>query len=162
MPNFITDSKGKWHPAKENIGLRNESDTDIVYDGKVYKPGEYFVYDGPCREAVKMIKEEGGEDAETLGEDFTRRPDFLQVVRNMGFNNVDEYLHHFNYDAEKLQKDFEEKSASVKSHEPPTPVDEVLVLAGGRDTSGTKENDIVGGFGEQRMRKPSEVKKSKK
>jgi len=162
MANFITDEKGRWHPAKEKIGLINKSDQDMSYKGEVIKPGDPFIYDGPDREAVRMIKEQGGVGAETLGEDFTTRPEFIQTTRNMGFNSVDEYLKFCGYDEAKFKENFQEKASSVKSHEEPVPLEETLIMGGGQDKSGNRDNDLIGGYGEPRLRKPSEVKKSKK
>ena len=162
MAHFITDPKGKWHPAKEKIGLTNKSDKDMVYKGEVIPPGGPFVYDGPDREAVRMIKENGGVDAETLGDDFTTSPDFIQVTRNMGFNSVEEYLQFHGYDYDKMLKDFEEKASSVKSHEEPKPLEETLIMGGGQDRSGNRDNDLIGGFGDERARSSKELKKTKK
>jgi hypothetical protein len=160
MPTFVSN-KGVWYPAKEKIGLTNVSEEDIVYKGKRIKPGEPFVYAGPDREAVKRIKEENGEDGETLGTDFRTDPDFIQATRTMGFNTVEEYLKMMGYDEEADNKKFKEKASSVKAHEPPVPVDETYIPGGGRNTAGDKSQDLTGGFGDQRVRPADEVRRSK-
>ena len=61
MSSWISDETGKWHPAKESVGLKNISDKPIVVEikddaGKVFKktiqPGADYVYEGPDRAAM--------------------------------------------------------------------------------------------------------------
>jgi len=161
MPTFISQ-RGKWSPAKEEITLTNVGDKKIeskyVFGTKepgVAHPGEGFVYRGPDREAVKMLNEQG---QETLGQDFTKDPEFRQIVRNQGFQSTEEYLEYLGYDAEEDEKKFKEKVATIKAHEMPKLVKEIKVMGGGQDRSGNKENDLIGGYGDPKMRKPSEIK----
>ena len=155
MPNFVSN-RGKWSPAKEEIGLTNLSVNIIEYEGRKINPGQPFIYKGPCREALKMLHESG---EEFLGTDFMHDPEFRQAVRNQGFENIEEYLKHIGYDEKKDEEKFKERTATVKAHEIPKKVKEILVMGGGKDFSGEKANDVVGGFGDQKVRKPSEVKK---
>ena len=164
MPTFISQ-RGKWSPAKEELTLTNVGDDPIkskyVFGTKkegVAMPGEGFVYRGPDREAVKMLKEAG---EETLGQDFKNDPEFRQIVRNQGFQTVEEYLEYLGYDEEADEKDFQKKAVQIKAHEMPKIVKEMKVMGGGQDRSGNKENDLIGGFGEERHRKPSELDKEK-
>lgn len=162
MPTFIS-LKGKQYPAKEEVSLTNESDKDIVskyvFGTKkegVAVPGEHFIYRGPDREAIKMLNEAG---AEYLGGDFRKDPEFLQSVRNQNFNNTDEYLKHIDYDEEADEKKFKEKVELVKAHDMPRVAKELRIMGGGQDRSGNKDNDMIGGFGDERERKPAELKK---
>ena len=157
MGTFVS-KEGVWYPAKEKVALKNVGKKDLVYKGVVIKPGEPFIYEGPDRVAVDELKKSG---EETFGHDFRSEPEFLQAVRNMGFNTVDEYLKHIGYDQEKELKKFEDKASSVQAHEVPKPVDEIYIPAGGKDTSGNKEADIIGGFGDQRIRSADELRKPK-
>ena len=154
MPNFVSD-KGKWVPAKEKIGLTNKSNKDITYKGKVIKPGDPFIYDGPCREALKMLNET---HEAHLGSDFRHDPEFMQAVRNMGFQNVAEYLLAIGYDEEADTKKAKEKMATIKAHEIPERVNEISIMGGGKDMAGGGL-DTIGGFGTERLRSPKEVKK---
>lgn len=76
MPSFVSKN-GIWEPAKERVAT--------VVDGQPQ------IYEGPDREAVKYIEEEGG----VVGQDASQDPQVLQASRNMGFNSVQEYLAHF-------------------------------------------------------------------
>ena len=154
MAKFISDG-GQWSPGKEHIGLTNLSDKPIKYDGKTYEPGEPFIYIGPDREAVKMLNEAG---EEKLGHYFKNDPEFLQAVRNIGFQNADEYLAQIGYDEEKAKEEFNKKASVVNKHELPKKAKEIIIMGGGKDTSGSKDNDVIGGFGEVKVRKPSDVK----
>ena len=146
MPSFISDG-GLWSPAKETIGLINKSVKVIKYDGKDIQPGEPFVYVGPDREALKMLNDAG---AATLGTDFRHDPEFLQAVRNQQFDDVETYLKHIGYDEEAEKKKFNKRSATVKAHEIPNKVEKIKTMGGGKDFSGNKDNDIVGGFGDEK------------
>lgn len=163
MPNFVS-IRGKMFPAKESVSMTNtfgrtiESEFIIGPDGShVAKEGEVFIYNGPDREAVKMLREQG---LEYLGKDFKTDPEFLQSIRNMGFNDVDVYLKSIGYEEEKDTKKQEALLSIINRHLPPKEVDEIIVMGGGKDTTGNKENDIIGGFGDERIRKPDEITKT--
>ncbi len=154
MSSFVS-VKGKWYPAKEKIALTNLSEASIKYDGKTIKPGEPFIYDGPDREAIKALHEAGQDH---LGEDFRRDPDFIQMTRTRNFNSVEEYLEWLGYDEKKHDEECKKKMHSVKAHEIPKRVKEIKAMGGGKDHSGNRDNDVIGGFGEQKQRSASEVK----
>lgn len=165
MPTLISD-KGKWYAAKEEVNLINEGDTVIKSKyifgtetpGEV-APGKAFVYRGPDREAIKLLNEAG---AEHLGMDFRKDPEFRQAVRNQGFQDVDSYLKDMGYDDEADTKKFQEKAELIHAHEVPKVAEELRIMGGGQDRSGNKENDTIGGFGDERERKPAELKASNK
>ncbi len=164
MPTFVSN-KGKWVPAKEEISLQNKGVDPIkspcIFGTKeegVAQPGEHFVYRGADREAIKMLNESG---EESLGMDFRKDPEFRQIVRNQGFENVEQYLKDIGYDEAADKKKFKEKAEVVKAHEIPERAREIKIMGGGKDTSGNKENDSIGGFGDQRHRSPEELKKGK-
>ena len=48
-----------------------------------------------------------------------------------------------------------------EAHKDPEKKEEIVSLGGGRDTSGNKDNDIVGGFGDEKVRPMSEIKKKR-
>lgn len=150
MSNFKS-IHGKWSPAHEKVGLINKSDEVMVVDGKKIHPGEPFVYEGPDRVAKDMLEKEG---VEFLGVDFRTDPEFRQSVRNQGFENVDDYLKSIGFDEEKDRKEQIERTKDTKSHTSKTPEKEIKVMGGGKDQTGNKENDMVGGFGEPKDKKP--------
>lgn len=159
-PTFVS-KKGVWLTAKEKIGLvykgskvipKGALPEGVTITGEFLHPNDPFMYDGPDRAAlIAMHKENGGQ---SFGVDFRSDPEFLQAVRNRGFNNVDEYLKMIAFDEAAEDKKFEEKVSSIKSHEIPKRVEAIEILAGGKDFAGTG-NDIVGGFGEEKINKPS-------
>ena len=137
------------------FGKTIESDLVIAPDGgHVVKEGENFLYNGPDREAVKVLKEQG---VESLGKNFKTDPEFLQAVRNMGFNTVDDYLKHIGYDEKSEIEKQEKLTMIINKHESPEETDEILVMGGGKDMSGNKNNDAIGGFGPERIRTPDEI-----
>ena len=132
MPNYVSKG-GKWYPAKEHVVLPHLAGT------------KNEVYDGPDRAALLVLFKE---KVETLGQDFRTNPEFLQSVRNQGFNSVDEYLQAIGYDADKEEKEFKKKAKVVTKHEIKKKVKAINTLGGGRDFSGGGQ-DRRGGFGQQ-------------
>lgn len=163
MPQFISIG-GEWSPRVEQFSMVNtfgktiESDLIVGPDGShKVKEGEMFIYTGPDREAVKMLKEE---NLDFFGRNFKSDPEFIQATRNLGFNNPEDYLKNIGYnEEEEIAKQKKEAKIISKGGIKKTS-EEVAYLAGGKDTSGNK-NDFIGGFGEQRLRKPSEAKQVK-
>lgn len=160
-PTFISE-RGIFHPAKEKVSLKYKGEKKIAkkdlppgvtISGDFLNPGDDFLYDGPDRGALQMIHKETNGDG-VLGSDFRTDPEFIQSVRNRGFNTVDEYLKSIGYDETKDKKKFEEKVSKVQAHEVENRVNEIEVLAGGRDFTGS-QNDIIGGFGDEQIRKPN-------
>ena len=153
MPTFVSD-KGVWHPAKEEIGLTNISTKSFEYKGKTIKPGQPFVYEGPDRAALQEL---GDQNVSTFGTDFRKDPEFRQSIRNQGFDNVDQYLKDMGYDEEADTKKYKEKVSKVKAHDIPKAVKEIKQMGGGKDYTGNKNNDIIGGFGDERVRPSAEL-----
>ena len=141
-PSYISH-KGVWHPAKERVALRNLSDKPREINGEIIQPGEEYIYKGADRMALFELFEQG---VETFGQDFRTNPEFLQSIRNQGFNSVDEYLKAIGYDEEADEKAFKEKAEVVTKHDLPKKVKLINSLGGGADTTGTS-SDRYGGFG---------------
>jgi hypothetical protein len=152
-------------PAIESVSLKYEGKTSIPKDklskyitisGDALNPGEMFLYKGPDREAMYMLKEQG---VEYLGQDFEHDPEFLQKVRALNFASIKEYLEFIGYNEGKDRNRFEGLAKKVSIHELPSREAEDFILAGGKDSAGN--NDIIGGFGEPKVRSKEEVKKVK-
>jgi len=163
MSQFISIG-GEWSPRVEqfsmvnNFGKTIESDLIVGPDGShKVKVGEMFIYTGPDREAVKMLKEE---NLDFFGRNFKTDPEFIQATRNLGFNSPDEYLKNIGFNEEEEIKKQKKKAKIINKGGIKKTSEEVAYLAGGKDTSGNK-NNFIGGFGEERLRKPSEVKQVK-
>lgn len=159
MPRFVS-KEGEWHAAKERVGLTNLSDEPFEYNGETINPGEPFVYNGPDREAVKMLWEAG---QETLGTNFRADPEFLKSLQAYGLSSDEEgvkkYLKRIGYNEEEVNKVFDETASVINKHELPARHNAIVVMGGGKSTvSGDSENNLVGGFGEERARKQAEVK----
>ena len=163
MPEFVSNS-GEWTPKKERIALKNKSDEVIVNphanDGKPVEPGQEFIYEGPDREAVKMIEETEGKGAKKIGRKFTRDAEFIKAVKTMGFNTVPEYLKFIDYDEAVAEAKFKEVK-DAKSHEPEVKKEEPLITGAGIDQTGNESADVIGGFGDERLRPASEVRKGR-
>lgn len=167
MAQFIS-FKGMFFPALEEVSLtyngKNEIPKDklseyITISGDTLKPGMPFIYKGPDREAMYLLKEMG---VEYLGVDFEHDPEFLQKCRTLGFNSTQEYLKFIGYDEAKDKERFKNLAKKVSMHELPSREKEDFILAGGKDMSGKKDNDIVGGFGEPKVRPRSDLEASRK
>jgi len=166
MPTFIS-KKGVWYAAKEKVGgliykgkksiPKSELPPSILIAGEVLNPGDPIIYDGVDREALKLLGREGYDmnGDMVIGTDFRHDVEFLQSVRNMGFQNADEYLKHLGYDEQKDEEDFKQKAERIKSHEVAQKVSEIKIIAGGKNMAG--EGDFIGGFGEEKLRPAKEV-----
>lgn len=139
MPRY-NSKDGVWFPAKEKVGLENNSGKEIEVNGQKVASGDPFVYEGPDRAALIELNEAG---EETLGMNFENDPDLVDRVRQRGFKNMAEYKKTMGHDKEKIEKEFEEKSSKVAKHELPKRVKEIERIAGGRG-GGKYEK---GGFG---------------
>lgn len=172
MPRWISDEKGKWHPAKESVALTNYSNKSIKIeqtsdDGKKFVktvlPGGQYIYEGPDRAAMYQWWEENGkptaEDIKamepgsiTFGEDFRTNSEFMEQYakfRNMfGFNSVEEYLKYLGYDEKKGRERFIKNASVVALHELPDRVPEIKKVGGGDDRANPGKNIKLGGWGE--------------
>lgn len=161
MASWITDENGKWHPAKEKVGLINRSDKVLKIkktdkEGKEYieevKPGEPYIYEGPDRAALYELwsRDKTGKTT-TIGEDFRTNTEFLEYYaksRNaFGFASVQEFLDYLGYDTKQIKKDFNEKASVINKHELPNRIEEIKRLGGGDDRAGGG-NAKYGGFGD--------------
>lgn len=144
MPKYVS-KEGVWYPAKERIALKNLSGKTKIVDGKEIQPGDDYIYEGADRAALFELFKAG---VETFGQDFRKNPEFLQAVRNQGFQNVDEFLKAMGYDEKKALEEFEKKASVIHKDELPEKVKMVQILGGGQDTSGGGQ-DRYGGFGPQ-------------
>lgn len=172
MSRWVSDEKGKWHPAKESVGLTNISNKSIKVkqtsdDGKEYTktipPGGAYVYEGPDRAAMYQWWEENGKPTAeqikamdqtniTFGDDFRANSEFMEQYskfRNMfGFKDVDEYLKYLGYDEKKAHEKFLKNASIVNVHDLPDRVPEIKKLGGGDDRANPGKNIKFGGFGD--------------
>lgn len=132
MPKYISN-EGEWHAQKERVALKNLSNKVKVIKGEEIQPGQDYIYEGPDRAALfELYKEK----VETFGENFRSNPEFLQAIRNQGFNTVEDYLKAIRYDKDKSDKDFKERAAIVSKGQMKDKVAAVNTLGGGMDTAG--------------------------
>ena len=153
MGNFYS-VKGKWYASKERIALKNKSDKPFKYKGETINPGDDFIYQGPDREALKAIHLSGNDH---LGTDFRQDPEFRQFVRQQGFEKIEDYLKYIGYDEKADEEKLNKHAEVVNKHQMDKKVKEIKVIGGGKDTSGNSNNDLIGGFGVEKERKPQEV-----
>ena len=152
---------GKWIPAIEEAHMENTFGKEITSefitaaDGShTVKEGEKFIYRGPNREAVKVLKEMG---EDSLGRDFRTDPEFLQAVRNLGYNNPEEYLKSIGFEESSEKQKQEDLALILDAVKDKKKTREILEIAGGRDFTGNRENTAIGGFGPERVRSPEEL-----
>ena len=136
MPKYVSKD-GVWYPMKEKVSLTNHSDKPIEYpkgSGKFIQPGEPFIYEGADRASMfELFKAK----QETFGMSFFKDPDLIARVRQLGYKSVQDYAKDVGYDSVKVEADFKEHSSVVNMHELPQRVDEIEVMSGGSDTSGS-------------------------
>lgn len=150
MPNWITDEKGLWHPAKERVALKNNSDKSIVnpsatwsnFFGQMVGPGEPYIYEGPDRAAMFELFDQ---KVENLGHSFFTDPDLITRARQLGYKDVEEYALVMGYDEKKAKERFAKAGAVITKHELPKKVEAIKILGGGIDKSGQGQ-DVYGGF----------------
>lgn len=166
MPKYISRA-GVLHPAKEKVALKNKTNRPFEYKGETIQPGDPFIYEGPDRESINELARASGLEADpnkdiediqvTFGDDFRKDPEFLQATRTMGFTTPAAYLKSIGYDAKKEEERFQRNASIINKHELPQTHRENLIIGGGKDKSGGNQ-DVIGGFGDQRERKPVELK----
>jgi hypothetical protein len=166
MPSWIADEKGLLHPAKERVGLVNNTGERMKHPttGEMIEPGDPYIYDGPDRAAMFQWWEENGkptaeqikampDDAITMGTDFHTNQEFMDFYAKyrqaFGFQNMAEFLTYLGYDEKKQQDRFKNLSQEVKLHELPERVPEIKKVGGGDDRANPGKNIRLGGWGEQ-------------
>lgn len=168
MANFIS-FRGMFFPGIEEVNLTYKGKTPIprekvskyiLFNGDTLTEGMPFIYKGPDREAMYMLKENG---VDYLGQDFTHDPSFLEMVRKLNYNSTEDYLKAIGYDENKDKQRFEKLAKKVSYHELPDREDEAFILGGGKDTSGSAKS-YVGGFGEpvEKVAEPRATKAQKR
>jgi hypothetical protein len=138
MPNFVS-KEGVWVPAMEKVAITN-------------KDGEPEIYEGPDREALKMLKEMGnpvGDNGEyVMGQHFTENADMYELARSKHYNSVEEYVEKMGYSKEKAKKIYEDNLKKIVTHKDPERKPDTVASPGGMDQSSGKQID-KGGYGEQ-------------
>ena len=151
MASYIS-LEGVWYPAKEHAVLEHLVGTKDE------------VYDGPDRSAESElatafgVDEDGKPKVTTFGMNFRENPDFIDFIRQRGFKDAKEYLDYIGYDAEAAKKVFDKKAALIIKHQSPARKPETTITGGGISTAPGNET-LIGGFGEERLRPISELKK---
>lgn len=157
---------GKWFPAKERVGLKNNANEDIkipkkrdekgeVIEWEIVPPGADYIYEGPDRAALfelYLIDKSGA--VNHLGVDFKTDPMFIKMTKDTGFASVKEYLAYMDYDEKKVKARFDELSKSVKPHDVIKWGKFQEMIAGGKDTSSSGKH-VVGGFGVEQLNSAS-------
>ena len=132
MPRFLSKD-GVWEAAPERV---------VNPDA----PEGQEVYEGPDREALKVIAENGG----SLGTHFSLDPELIQRAKMLGFKDVAEYLSVYGYDKVKAAKHFEEMKAQMLAdcHKDPKRQAMLRTQSGGDNTApGSEIPAKKGGFG---------------
>ena len=153
MPKFISE-EGVYVPSIERVALKNKSDETIInpsmegskYFGEEVKPGEDFIYEGLDRAAIKMIKEQEGEDAETMGTHFTESTELFELARSKGYDSVEDYVKKLGYNSDKAKAIAAKNKKKINTHSLPPKVKGKKISGGGTNQTGSG-GDLMGGFG---------------
>lgn len=158
MPSYIS-KEGVFHPAEEIVSLTNFGPEFVDPNTKrLVKTGHPYIYQGPCRAALFEIWEANGKPSKadaknkakemTIGTNFRKSPEFLQMLRDLNFKTADEYLAWIGYDANKAEEDFKAKASVITTHDAPQRVSEVKRIGGGDNRANPGIDLKYGGFGE--------------
>jgi len=137
MPKFISD-EGVWVPAKEKVAL-----VRVNEDGNE----EPFIYEGPDRAAMEMLKDMDLAEVGYMGQHFTENVDLFELARAKGYDNVEEYVKRLGYKSEKAKELVEKYKKTYHTHEAPKKVQGTTFSGGGVNTA-TGQGNKLGGFGE--------------
>ena len=150
MPTYISH-EGIMYPAKEKVGLVNNSGGPMKHPitGDIIAEGDPYIYEGPDRAAMfELYQADKTGKTTTFGQHFGQNTDFLQMVRNLGFANKEEYLKFIGYDEKESKDKFEKFSSAINKHELPKRVAAIQVLGGGKDYGVGGKNNRYGGMGD--------------
>ena len=154
MPRFISD-EGVWVVAKERVSLKNETEkvqTNPSVEGSKYygeqvQPGEDFIYEGPDRAALQMLKELDLHEQGYMGSHFTESPELFELARTKGYDNVEDYVKKLGYKSDKAKELVAKYKTTYATHSGPAKVKGKEFMGGGKNTAGTG-NDLKGDFGD--------------
>jgi len=131
-------------PAKEKVGLVNNTGKTITVDGKQVAPGEPYVYEGPDRSATEYLKEQG---VESLGRNFWEDPELIGRVRQIHNCSIKEYMEMMGYNEKTTVDEFNKKLSEVVLHKDPPRKSGNKFNSGGRNTAGNSGH-YEGDFGD--------------
>ena len=130
MPTFVSVS-GEWSPGKERVALKNLSGKVKTINGQTVEPGDDYIYEGPDRAALYLLYEQG---SEKLGQHFRTNMDMVNLVRQLGFKTMDEYLDFVGVkETDEEKKSKEALVSKVTRHELPKRIKEIEVMSGGTE-----------------------------
>jgi len=137
-PRFISD-EGIFVPAKEKVALERVNEET----GEV----EPYIYEGPDRAALQMLKELDLEEQGYMGQHFSENLELFELARMRGYNSVEEYVERLGYNSNKAKELAAKYKEKYYTHRPPVKVKGKKFKGGGVNTAGTG-GDREGGFGE--------------
>ena len=150
MPTYVS-YEGVMHPGIEEVALTNNSGEAMKHPttGETILPGRPYIYKGPDRAAMYelYLADKTGKTT-TFGQHFSQNTDFLQMVRNLGFKDKEEYLTFIGYDKKEAERKFKEEASAVNTHEILKRAEPTKVLGGGKDYGVGSKNNRYGGFGD--------------
>ena len=138
MPTFISD-EGVWVPAKEKVALEK---TNPETGEK-----EPFIYEGPDRAALEMLKDMDMEEQGYMGTHFSENMELFELARGRGYNSVEEYVEKLGYNSKKAKELVAKYKSKYQTHTLPEKIQGKKFQGGGTNTAGTG-NDLEGGFGD--------------
>lgn len=154
MAKWISEG-GMFFPANERVGLTNNTDKVItnpsaewsMFYNEEVQPGADYIYEGPCRDALKILREQGLEDLGFLGDHFTQNNDMIELARIKYNKTVEEYAEMMGYNKDKAKELAEKYKKQVFVRLEPKRVPEIKISGGGTNRAGTG-GDKAGGLGD--------------
>ena len=156
MGQWISDG-GIMYPANERVSLKNTSEKMIinpsVEGSKFYKeevePGNDYIYEGPCRDAMKHLVDQGLDPyTGFIGTHFMMSNEMYEIARAKGYDNVEDMIEKTtNYNAKDAKEKVEAYRKKFNTRKAPERVKAINPPSGGRNEAGTG-GDLSGGMGE--------------
>jgi hypothetical protein len=154
MASWISE-EGVFFPANERVSMMNETDEEIdnpsiegsQYYGMKVPPRSPYVYEGPCRDALKVLHDLGLEEQGYMGDHFSQNEKMRDLAREFNCKDVAEYVKKTtNYNSDRAKEIVAEYKKKSITHGPLHKVANVRPSGGGTNTTG-KGNDMEGAIG---------------
>lgn len=134
-PKYVSDG-GVFSPAKEKVALVNYGKPfKNEKTGEMVNTGDPYIYEGPDRAALLELWRNDPKSS-TMGRSFKTDPTFIQMVKQLGHKDVEEYLNIVGYDEKEEKKKFEEEASVVNRHEMSKKVKFAQNFTGGTEGAG--------------------------
>ena len=156
MGKWISDG-GLMFPANERVGLTNNTGktlTNPSMEGSMFyeeqvADGQDYIYEGPDRDSMKYLKDQGFLEQGYMGTHFMNSNDMFELARAKGYDNVEDYIKKTTaWDEDKSKEVIEKRKKEFFTRKAPERVKAVNLKGGGDNTAPGGSGGISGGIGD--------------